>query len=386
MALSHGHLHSPKVLRVLQVASGLRCLAGTEKHVLDISAGLARHGHAVTLACHHDCLLTQRATELGLQRITLEIRSVHDWKQLPRFVHAMADKFDVVHTHSPLDYLVPALAGRLSGIPAVVMTRHMPNPFASRCNAYICAPLLYDRIIAVSDFIRRVLIESGARPERVDVVPNGIDPIDPDPVADPRLREALGIPQDAILIAAAGRMSAEKGFDILLKAVGELNVAGIAVYCAIFGEGGTLEQLRKLASELQIDSRVRLPGFRTDVHDLWRAADIAAMPSLCSESFGYAALEALSAGCAVVASSVGALPEVLCSEAAIMTQPGDVKGLAAAIRALVLAPGVRNRMRHAARQRASLFTLEASVAGVERVYASVLRRPLQACVVPEPLR
>lgn len=373
-------------LRILQIASGLGCLAGTEKHVLDISAGLARRGHAVTLACRHDCPLTQRATELGLQRITLEMWSVHDWKQLPRFVHAMAGKFEVIHIHSPCDYLVPALAGRLSGIPAVVMTRHMPNPFASRRTAYICASVLYHRIIAVSDFIRRVLIESGARPERVDVVPNGIDPISPDPVAGRRLREALGIPQDAILIAAAGRMSAEKGFDILLKAVRELNVGGIAVYCAIFGEGSALEQLRKLASDLQIDSRVRLPGFRSDVHDLWRAADIAVIPSVWPEPFGYVALEALSAGCAVVASAAGALPEVLAGDSAILTRPGDAHGLAAAIRALAMSPGLRSQMGQAARHRASLFTLEASAAGVERVYASVLRRPLQACVAPGPLR
>src|ERR1017187_8826515 len=98
------HLDRPKGLRILQVASGLRCLAGTEKHVLDISVALAKRGYAVTLACPHDCPLAHRATELGVQKLTLEMQGANEWKQLPSFVRAMAGKFDVVHTHSTLDY------------------------------------------------------------------------------------------------------------------------------------------------------------------------------------------------------------------------------------------------------------------------------------------
>lgn len=361
-------------LRILQVAGGLPRWAGTEKYVLDITGALASRGHAVTLACPRDSVLARRADELGLRRIAFEMRSPYDWRQFPGFLRALAGNYDVVHTHSTSDYVLPALAARIGGMRGIVMTRHMPHPFASPRNARICAAVLYDRIIAVSGFIRAVLVESGARSERIEVVPNGIVPVDPSADAGIRLRHALAIPQDAILVAAAGRISPDKGFDVLLKAVGQLYASGVNLYCAIFGSGKDLERLRALAADLGIDSRVRLPGFRDDVYDLWRAADIAAIPSVWPEPFGYSALEALSAGCAVVASRVGGLAEVVSSESAILTEPGDVVGIAAAIRELASSPGLRGRMQEAARQRAKVFTLDANAAGVERVYASVLGR------------
>jgi len=236
---------------------------GTEKHVLDISKTLSSRGHAVTLACPSDGRFAQRVDELGLRRVHLESNRAYDWNQLLGLFRVIdRDKYDVVHTHLPFDYASPGFAARIKGIPAVVMTRHMPSPFSSRFSAYLCSSVVYDRIVAVSGFLRTLLIESGARPDRVDVVYNGISPVNPDPEAGRLLREELQIPGDAILIGAAGRMSSGKGFDILLKAVRQVNLDGVDAYCAIFGGGALLADLRALAEDLQIDSRVRLPGFR----------------------------------------------------------------------------------------------------------------------------
>jgi glycosyltransferase involved in cell wall biosynthesis len=361
-----------KALRILQVDSGIHAWDGTLKYVKDISSALASRGHAVTIACPRGSIQARCADELGLRKIAFEMQSANDWKQLPGFVRAVAGKYDVVHIHSPLDYVVPAVAARIVRVPAVVMTRHLPHPFASTRNAYICASLLYDRIIAVSSFVRNVMVESGVRPERIEVVPNGIAFTKPDPCAGLRLREELGIPRDAVLIAAAGRVSPHKGFDVLLKAVQQLTHSGVAPYCAVFGAGPALEDLRALAVTLQLEEKLRLPGFRSDVGDLWCAADIAAIPSVWPEPFGFVALEALSAGCAVVASRAGGLPEVVSADSAILTEPGDVEGLAAALRRLVLSPELRSRMRPAAMQRARMFTLDGNVTGVENVYAKLL--------------
>ena len=360
-----------KALRILQVDSGIHAWDGTLKYVKDISSALASRGHAVTIACPRGSIQARCADEIGLRKIAFEMRGANDWKQLPGLIRAVAGKYDVVHIHSPLDYVVPAVAARIVRVPAVVMTRHLPHPFASTRNAYICASLLYDRIIAVSSFVRNVMVESGVRPERIEVVPNGIAFTKPDPNAGLRLREELGIPRGAVLIAAAGRISPHKGFDVLLKAVHQLTHSGVAVYCAVFGAGPALDDLRSLAATLQLEARLRLPGFRSDVGDLWCAADIAVISSVW-EAFGYTALEALSAGCAVVASRAGGLPEVVSADSAILTEPGDVEGLAAALRRLVLSPELRSRMRQAARQRASQFTLEANVTNIERVYSEVL--------------
>ena len=74
----------------------------------------------------------------------------------------------------------------------------------------------------------------------------------------------------------------------------------------------------------------------------------------------------------MVASRAGGLPEVVSADSAILTEPGDVEGLAAALRRLVLSPELRSRMRPAAMQRARMFTLDGNVTGVENVYAKLL--------------
>jgi glycosyltransferase involved in cell wall biosynthesis len=361
-------------LRVLQVDSGVHAWDGTMKYLMDISTALARRGHAVTIACPGRSIQARCADDRGLQKVAFEMGSAHDWRQLPRFLRAVAGKYEVVHIHSPLDYVVPAMAARLGKIPAVVMTRHLPHPFATRRNAYICTSLLYDRTIAVSSFVRNVMVDSGARPERIEVVPNGIDFTAPDPEAGQRLRGELNIPHDAVLVAAAGRISPQKGFDTLLKAIDEITRGGVALYCVIFGAGPALEDLRTLGTTLRLGAGLRLPGFRRDVSSLWCAADIAVIPSAWPEPFGYVAIEALSAGCPIVASRVGGLPEVLSDDSAILTEPGDAGGLAAAIRSLALSPGRRKVMRQAATRRAKLFTMDANVTHVERIYTELLQR------------
>jgi len=252
------------------------------------------------------------------------------------------------------------------------MTRHLPHPFANRCNALICSVLLYDRIIAVSEFIGGVLRQSGVPPTRVNTVANGIEHSPVDSRARYRLREALGIPDDALLLAAAGRVSAEKGFEQLVKAVSMLHSSGLRPYCAIFGSGPELENLRSTAAGLGLDVWVRLPGFRSDVAELFAAADVAVVPSIWPEPFGYVALEALSAGCAVVASAAGALPEVFGDHAALLTAPGDVEALATGIRELLLDPDRRRQMGQAARARAGVFSLDACASGLEHVYSSLV--------------
>jgi glycosyltransferase involved in cell wall biosynthesis len=357
--------------RILQVAS-LPNWGGTGRYVFDLSVGLAKRGYAVTLACPAESVLNEKAEKLGLPCIHLQVRNPNDWWALPGFVRAIGTHYDVVHTHALADYVIPAVAARLARAPAVVMTRHLPHPFGSKRRAYLCT-LLYDRIIAVSQFVRKVLVDSGATESSIEVVLNGLDPVPMDRGAQSRLRQEFGIPPEAVLVAAAGRVTPEKGFSVLLRAVGRLKESGTTVHCVIFGDGRELEDLRHLASELGIDSVVRLPGFRNDVAALWSAADIAVVPSVEEESFGFTLLEALAAGCPAIASRVGGIPELVTSECALLTEPGDVNGLAAAVKELASSSEVRQQMRMAAVERAKRFSLAATLDGVERVYARLLR-------------
>ena len=358
-------------MRILEVASGMPDWAGTEKHIMDLVPCLLERGHDVVIGCRAVSEIGRRATAAGIPTIQLEMRRDTEWRQLPVFVRAMRSKFDVVHVHHYLDYIVPAAAARLALIPAVVMTRHLPHGFRSRTRAFLCSRVLYDRIIAVSEFIRRVLTECGAAPDRISVVKNGMDPAPWQQLGKNHIRDELCVPGDAFLVAAAGRLASEKGFDILVRAIGLTRQSGVPVHCAIAGRGDEMERLMELRTELGLTDVVHLIGFRNDVPALFAAADAVVVPST-AESFGYVPVEAMASGRPVIGSRVGGIPEVITPDVGFLIQPGDAKGIADAIEDLALHPDKKNAMGRSGPSRAAQFSLGAMVSNVEAVFIELL--------------
>jgi glycosyltransferase involved in cell wall biosynthesis len=359
-------------LRILQVASGMPGWAGTEKHIIDISRVLRGRGHEVTIACQSGSEVEARAAAAGHSIVHMLMRRPHDWRQLPRFVSAMRNGFDVVHIHGYRDYLVPAAAARVARTPAIVMTRHLPHPFRSWVTAWTCDRVFYDGIIAVSDFIAREMIKSGVRRERVFVVKNGIEFSPWQRNENDGVRQELEIPRTAFLVAAVGRLSTEKGFDVLIRAIALLRRKGVDVFCLIAGPGTGGERLKQLSEELQVRSAVRILGLRRDVPALFCAADVVVVPSTGPETFSYVALEGLASGRPVVASRVGAIPEIVTADTGFLTTPGDSEDIAGALAQLAGSPSKRAAMGQAARRRAKCFSLEGAVGGIERVYVALL--------------
>jgi len=361
-------------LRILQVASGLPGWAGTEKHIMDIAPVLARRGHQVTIACRPGSEIERRAAPLGLPVVHLVMRRTHDWRQLPRFFRALRGRYDVIHIHSYRDYIVPATAARLARIPAVVMTRHLPHPFRNRLTAYLCTRVFYSALIAVSESIRNTLLASGAKAERVFVVKNGIDLSSWEGPEEGSVRSGLGIPAGTFVVAAAGRLAAEKGFDVLLRAAALVRSRGVDVACIVAGQGEQLPYLEQLRTELGLCSHVHFLGFCRDMRAVYAAADVVALPSTCQEAFPYTVLEALAAGRPVVASQVGGIPEIMTPDTGYLTAPGDAERIAQAIEALAADPGRCAAMGEAARRRAQEFSLDKCVQGIEAVFQAVIRR------------
>src|SRR3989442_11159947 len=105
-------------MRILEVASGMPDWAGTEKHIMDLVPCLLERGHDVVIGCRAVSEIGRRATAAGIPTIQLEMRRDTEWRQLPGFVRAMRSKFDVVHLHPFLYYIVPSAPARLALIPA----------------------------------------------------------------------------------------------------------------------------------------------------------------------------------------------------------------------------------------------------------------------------
>jgi glycosyltransferase involved in cell wall biosynthesis len=282
---------------------------------------------------------------------------------------------DVVHTHSGL-WFKAARAARLARVPWLVHTEHgraVPDPWLSRALDR-SASRRTDVVVGVSDAVAKVLRENVvAHPERVRVIPNGVDVGSFRPMADDgALRRELAVPRDRAIIGSVGRIEPVKGYEVMIEAYIELRrtwTDGTAPVLVIAGDGSERARLTALASEAGVGGDVHWLGWRDDIHRLHSAFTLFTMSSH-SEGTSVSLLEAMSAGLAPIVTAVGGNAAVLgTSLAHRLVPPSNPGALAAAWR-----DGLedREKLQHdaeAARARVlDGFTLEGMVRAYERLY------------------
>jgi D-inositol-3-phosphate glycosyltransferase len=242
-----------------------------------------------------------------------------------------------------------------------------------------------DRLIANTELEARDLIGLyGAAPERVAVVPPGVDldvfqPDGPDGRA--RARARVGLPGDAEILLFVGRIQPLKAPDVLLRGVERMVAAhperrDRLVVVVLGGPSGNgmdrPEELQKLAVELGICDLVTFhaPVGRPVLADWYRAADLVAVPSY-SESFGLVAVEAQACGTPVIAARVGGLATAVQDGVTGLLVPGHDPGTWAAYLADLLDAPLRRAMMSAdAVQHAGRFSWARTVEDTLEVYAS----------------
>lgn len=197
-------------------------------------------------------------------------------------------------------------------------------------------------------------------------------------------REALGVGPDQFACAVVGRVSDWKGQDVLVRALAEARRGGggsplAGAVALVAGEpwggvGERRQELLALALELGVGERVRWLGFRGDVASVYAAADVVAVPSVRPDPLPNAALEAAAAGCCVVASEIGGLPEILTDgRTGVLVAPGDAGALAEALGELAGDPGRRERLgRAAARDVRERFAPTRLLERVQALYDELL--------------
>jgi len=123
-------------------------------------------------------------------------------------------------------------------------------------------------------------------------------------------REKLGVPHDVTLVLAVGRLSPEKGFDLLIRAVSELVAEGRSIFLAIAGDGGQYEELKALIESLSMQQQVKMLGFQADPRIAYRAADLYVLSSR-REGLPNVVLEAMAMKIPVIATSVAGIPSLI---------------------------------------------------------------------------
>lgn len=234
------------------------------------------------------------------------------------------------------------------------------------------------RIICCSQFMAGE-VETALRvpPDKVDVIPNGIDTTRFDVLANEDLtdfRRGFADPSEKIVFYV-GRVVYEKGVHLLVEAMPRLLAERPAVKLVVAGTGQSLGAVRQLASDLGVGARCYFTGFVPDAtrDRLFRVADVAVFPSLY-EPFGIVALEAMAARTPVVVSEVGGLVEVVKhAETGITVFPDNVDSLVWGIRHTLDHPDwARQRAETAYRMVVEQYSWDAIARRTIQVYTRIL--------------
>jgi glycosyltransferase involved in cell wall biosynthesis len=281
---------------------------------------------------------------------------------------------DLVHLHSTKAGLIGRPVARLLGVPVAYTPHgtswHYTGAVVGRVQRIVervCRSAT-DLLLAVCPQEARAFVEEvGVSPERTRVVPNGVAAPDRQEIlAIRRQRRALlGIAESELWLLFVGRLTHEKGLDVLLHALREhVGAHGLLVV----GDGTERARLEAEATRAAIP--VRFCGYQEDVSPFFAAADLFVQPSR-SEGLPFALLEAMAHGLPVLSSVVGGVAEAL-GPCGVLVPPGRPDELARRLRALVADGSERAAFARAARARVvRTFGVPAMLAGLHAAYAEL---------------
>jgi glycosyltransferase involved in cell wall biosynthesis len=280
----------------------------------------------------------------------------------------------LVHTNTSVT-LGGAAAARVAGVPHVWHVREIYAGFERWWPAYRRLLLTAQALPCVS----RATCDQFDGAPAAQVIHDGLA-IEARRAPRAQARATLGLPAGALVVAVLGRVSGWKGQDVLVRALAEAPLRDEPRIVALVAGGpwhGELRhqrELHELAARLGVAARLFDVGFRDDVHNVYGAADIVVVPSKQPDPLPNAALEAAAAGCCVVASNHGGLPEILRDrETGRLVRPGDPAALAAAIAQLAAAPAERERLgAAAARDVARRFATGRMLGEIQALYDRLL--------------
>ena len=289
------------------------------------------------------------------------------------------EAISVVHQND-VTHIQGAIAGRLAGCGVVWHVNGMPYPLIWKS----FKPLLYTVphvVVASSRAMGREYFgpeeEFLYRPFEVLYPPIEV-PTPAEPGTRSRVRDELGIAEDAPVIATVGNLYPTKGHLYFVRAAAAVKerfpeARFVVVGQTFEGRTGYAEHLRAEARSLGLEDSMVFTGFRGDVSDILRATDILVQPTL-SESFGMAIAEGLAAGLPVVASDVAGVPEIIVDgETGLLVQPRDPEAIASRVVALLERPEYAASIASRGRERVrEMFSPGRCAEEHERVYRRAL--------------
>jgi len=376
----------PATPRVTIVTSRLD-IGGAERHLARVLPALKQRGIDITLYTMERGGSLE--AELQAQGVRVEGRQRAASLHWPRASVALArflkrEQPSVVHFFLPRPYLYGSIAAELAGHRRRLMSRRSLTVYREKYPLLRGLELLLHRrtqgLIGNSRAVMDQLAAEVSDPRKIALIHNGIDMPPPTTAADrERIRELLGVPEDALVIAVIANLVSYKGHRDLLDALALIKeqipkeqMLRPWLVLAIGRDDGMGVELQRHAAALNLASNVRWLGEQPAADHLLAAADIFILPSH-QEGFSNALLEAMAANLAVIATAVGGnLDAIVDNESGILVPPRDPSALAAAIARFASDPEIRRRYGDAARRRVEeRFALERCVERYETLYRAM---------------
>jgi len=352
------------VIKVLHMRPQLE-IGGVSTHMALLSEGLVQRGHQPAVAtAGGEALAPFNALGLTIN-ICSSLYPSSMFNLLLSVLRinllAQAGRFDIMHSHHRFTTTVGYLVSQITGIPLIATVHEF------KLNHRGLSQFWTGQITIVpSHALREHLITHyHLPPQRVHVIHNAIKfP----PVDKPTLRQ-----DGPLRIGYIGRLSPEKGPRYFLESVPLIRQIVPEARFLVIGSGPDEQALRSQAALVGLEPDQVFLGHRTDVPAQLCTLDIVVIPSL-AESFSLVALEAMHQGCAVVASNVGGISEVVQDgETGILVPPGDVPALARAVCRLAADPVLRQSMGERAVVVArEMFSVDRMVEQTIAVYKQVM--------------
>jgi glycosyltransferase involved in cell wall biosynthesis len=333
---------------------------GPDKTILNSPRFLSRAGYRMVCAYMHPpgdpgfARLQERAEHYQAPLVPVEDRGAWDWRVAPRLLNVCRrERVAIWHGHDYKSNALGLLLARFWPM-RLVTTVHGWGVAVKRMRLFrgldrLCLPY-YESVICVSQDLRDQCLAAGVPAERCLLLENAIDTDDyrrRQPRAEAKQR--WGLRPERLAIGAVGRLSREKGFDLLIRATSRLVSQGHDVELVIAGEGDQRSALEALVAELGCGDRVRLIGYCADTRPFYEALNIFALSSL-SEGLPNVLLEALALELPAVASAIAGVPRVVRDgENGLLVEAGSVDALADALARLVAGDELRQRLGQAGR-------------------------------------
>jgi glycosyltransferase involved in cell wall biosynthesis len=354
---------------------------GPERQMLGLAGALAPECRSLFLSFAEGgrCgAFIEEARRQGFEADALE----HDTPRLRAATRELAAALrragaDVLLCNGYKASLLGRIAARREGIPAVAVSRGWTAE-SWKVRIYEVADRAnlrwMDRVVCVSEGQAAKVRRAGIRGERLAVIRNAIraERFDnPDPAYRERLLRLFPHPPRRV-VGAAGRLSPEKGFGVLIEAARRVLAEDHEAGIVLFGDGALREALTRQIEDAGLTGRFALAGFRADLDRYIPWFDVMVLPSY-TEGLPNVVLEACAAGVPVVATAVGGTPEVIeDGENGYLAPPGDANVLAGCLLAVLDAEDGGRGMGECGRRRVrEEFAFEAQAAQYRRLFAEL---------------